>query len=148
MKRHEALVQVSRDHHFGLLLCWKLKQGISKDISVERMAKYIALFFSHNLDPHFAEEEETVFKILGESHPMIAEALAEHQSMREMVHRGFSSIAEVQDFRDLLENHIRREERQIFPEIERQATNQQLQDLINLPHVALKEPEYDDEFWK
>src|SRR5690606_465096 len=113
MKRHEALVQLSRDHHFGLLLCWKLKQGIAKNIAVERMARYIMLFFNHNLAPHFAEEEETVFKILGEKHPLISEATTEHEIMREMVARGFSVVAEIQGFRDLLEVHIRKEERQI-----------------------------------
>lgn len=148
MKRHEALVQLSRDHHFGLLLCWKLKQGIAKDITVERMARYISLFFTHNLDPHFAEEEETVFKILGEKHPLISEALTEHQILREMVARGFNDIPEIKGFRDLLEVHIRKEERQIFPEIERQASERQLQELLDLPHPALKEPEYDDQFWK
>ncbi len=148
MKRHEALVQLSRDHHFGLLLCWKLKQGIAKDITVERMARYISLFFTHNLDPHFAEEEETVFKILGEKHPLISEALTEHQILREMVARGFNDIPEIEGFRDLLEVHIRKEERQIFPEIERQASERQLQELLDLPHPALKEPDYDDQFWK
>lgn len=148
MKRHEALVQLSRDHHFGLLLCWKLKEGIKKDISAERMATYIKLFFDHNLDPHFTEEEETIFKILGEKHPLISEALTEHQIMREMVSRGFSNTAEVQGFRDLLEVHIRKEERQIFPEIEREATPRQLADLLTLPHQQLKEPIFEDEFWK
>lgn len=148
MKRHEALVQLTRDHHFGLLLCWKLKQGIAKDITVERMARYISLFFTHNLNPHFAEEEETVFKILGEKHPLISEALTEHQILREMVARGFNEIPEIEGFRDLLEVHIRKEERQIFPEIERQASERQLQELLDLPHPALKEPDYDDQFWK
>lgn len=148
MKRHEALVQLSRDHHFGLLLCWKLKQGITKNIAVDRMARYISVFFSHNLAPHFAEEEETVFNILGEKHPLISEARTEHEIMREMVARGFRNSAEIQGFRDLLEVHIRKEERQIFPEIERQATERQLQELLALPHPVLKEPEYDDEFWK
>lgn len=41
MKRHAALVQLSRDHHYGLLLCWKLKEGLKKEIEVERMSKYI-----------------------------------------------------------------------------------------------------------
>lgn len=112
------------------------------------MGSYIQVFFDHNLDPHFKEEEETVFKILGEEHPLISEALTEHQIMREMTGRGFRSIEEVQGFRDLLEVHIRKEERQIFPEIERQATERQLQELLALPHPVLKEPAYDDEFWK
>ena len=148
MKRHEALVQLSRDHHFGLLLCWKLKEGIKKNIAVERMAAYIKLFFRHNLDPHFTEEEETVFPVLGNDHPFIADALTEHGVLRGMAGQEFKTPQDVQAFRDLLEIHIRKEERQIFPEIERQATPKQLAELLALPHQELKEPIFEDEFWK
>lgn len=35
MKRNENLVPLSRDHHFGLLCCWKIRQGIKKEVSQE-----------------------------------------------------------------------------------------------------------------
>ena len=124
MKRHEALVQLSRDHHFGLLLCWKLKEGLKKDISVERMSKYIVLFYEQNLKPHFAEEEETIFLILGNSHPLIEEAISQHRELEKMISDGFETPEQIQTFRDLLELHIRTEERQIFPEIENTATEE------------------------
>ena len=95
MKRHEALVQLSRDHHFGLLLCWKLKEGLKKDISVERMSKYIVLFYEQNLKPHFAEEEETIFLILGNSHPLIEEAISQHRELEKMISDGITTIIEV-----------------------------------------------------
>ncbi|MDN3607849.1 hemerythrin domain-containing protein [Kaistella yonginensis] len=148
MKRHDALVQLSRDHHFGLLLCWKLKEGLKKEISVERMAKYIELFYQHNLKPHFAEEEQTIFKILGEEHSLIKEAISQHQIFHKMIEDGFETTEHIENFRALLEIHIRTEERQIFPEIEKQATEEQLQAILKLEHPELKEPEYDDIFWK
>ena len=148
MKRHDALVQLSRDHHFGLLLCWKLKEGLKKEIAVERMEKYIRLFYSTNLKDHFAEEEESIFKILGNDHPLIAEAISQHQIFRKMVENGFKNPEEIETFRALLELHIRTEERVIFPEIEKQATDEQLEAILNLNHPELKEPEYDDLFWK
>ena len=148
MKRHEALVQLSRDHHFGLLLCWKLKEGLKKNISVERMSQYISLFYEHNLKPHFTEEEETIFKVLGEEHPMIKEAISQHRIFQQMIDDGFKTSEQIETFHHLLELHIRTEERQIFPEIERIATDEQLQKLVEMPHKELKEPEYDDVFWK
>ena len=148
MKRHDALVQLSRDHHFGLLLCWKLKEGLKKEIAVERMEKYIRLFYSTNLKDHFAEEEESIFKILGNDHPLIVEAISQHQIFRKMVENGFKNPEEIETFRALLELHIRTEERVIFPEIEKQATDEQLEAIINLNHPELKELEYDDLFWK
>jgi len=148
MKRHEALVQLSRDHHFGLLLCWKLKEGLKKDISVERMSKYIVLFYEQNLKPHFAEEEETIFLILGNSHPLIEEAISQHRELEKMISDGFETPEQIQTFRDLLELHIRTEERQIFPEIENTATEEELQNLLKQNYPELKEPEYEDLFWK
>ena len=148
MKRHEALVQLSRDHHFGLLLCWKLKEGLKREVSVERMSKYIGLFYLQNLKPHFAGEEESIFKVLGEEHPLIKEAISQHRIFKKMIEDGFKTPDQIEEFRTLLELHIRTEERQIFPEIETQATDQQLKDLLKLDHPELKEPEYDDIFWK
>lgn len=148
MKRHEALIQLSRDHHFGLLLCWKLKEGLKKEIAPERMAKYIALFYEQNLKPHFAEEEETLFPLLGNSHPLIAEAISEHRTFEKMIAEGLQNKEQIQDFRALLDSHIRKEERQIFPAIEEHATEEELENLLKLDHPALKEPEYEDLFWK
>ena len=148
MKRHEALVQLSRDHHFGLLLCWQLKEGLKKDISVERMSKYIVLFYEQNLKPHFAEEEETIFLILGNAHPLIEEAISQHRELEKMISDGFETPEQIQTFRDLLELHIRTEERQIFPEIENTATEEELQNLLKQNYPELKEPEYEDLFWK
>lgn len=148
MKRHKALVQLSRDHHFGLLLCWKLKEGLKKDISVERMSKYIGHFYLKNLKPHFAEEEEMVFDILGNQHPLIKEAVSQHRTFEKMISNGFETPQQIQDFKDLLELHIRTEERQIFPAIEEKATDKQLENLLKQNYPELKEPEYDDIFWK
>lgn len=148
MKRHEALVQLSRDHHFGLLLCWKLKEGLKKNIEPERMAKYIQLFYSHNIAPHFQEEEDTIFRILGPDHYLIKEAMEQHRDMKNRVGSKLNTAQEIEEFRELLERHIRTEERQIFPEIERQATEAQLEELLQLDHAALKEPDYEDVFWK
>ena len=138
MKRHEALVHLSRDHHFGLLLCWKLKEGLKKDISVERMSKYIVLFYEQNLKPHFAEEEETIFLILGNAHPLIEEAISQHRELEKMISDGFETPEQIQTFRDLLELHIRTEERQIFPEIENTATEEELQNLLKQNYPELK----------
>ena len=148
MKRHEALVQLSRDHHFGLLLCWKLKEGLKRGISTERIEKYIGLFYLQNLKPHFKEEEETIFKVLGEEHPLIKEAISQHRTFQKMIEDGFENPEQIETFRALLELHIRTEEREIFPEIEKQATDKQLEDILKLAHPELKEPEYDDIFWK
>ena len=71
-----------------------------------------------------------------------------HQIFHKMIEDGFETTEHIENFRALLEIHIRTEERQIFPEIEKQATEEQLQAILKLEHPELKEPEYDDIFWK
>ena len=41
MKRDKNIIPLSQDHHFGLLSGWKIKQGIKKNISYERIKNYI-----------------------------------------------------------------------------------------------------------
>ena len=55
IKRHQALVAFSKDHHFGLLLIWKIKQGLANAIRVERITNYILYFFEEYLLQHFKE---------------------------------------------------------------------------------------------
>ena len=41
LKRNPNLVPLSREHHFGLLFAWKLKQGLAKNTSLETMRDYV-----------------------------------------------------------------------------------------------------------
>src|SRR5690606_3210653 len=57
IKRHKALQGVSREHHHGLLLCWKIRTGLAKNISPDRIKTYVDWFFDVYLRPHFELEE-------------------------------------------------------------------------------------------
>ena len=61
LKRHQAIVSFSKDHHFGLLLVWKIRQGLVKDIDAERISNYVLFFFKEDLVKHFREEEQFLF---------------------------------------------------------------------------------------
>lgn len=148
MKRHEALVQLSRDHHFGLLLCWKIKEGLKRDVEPQRIAKYVKFFYESHLKDHFAEEEQHIFPVLGNENPMVAEALSQHREIEKMANQDLATGEELTSFKDLLEKHIRFEERQLFQEIQEKATEEQLENLLIIDFHDLKEPDYDDEFWK
>jgi hypothetical protein len=79
------------------------------------------------LRPHFREEEEVLFPLVAhfeEARPLLVEALLDHQRLRALVAR----VATVTDVRpcireigELLEAHVRREGRELFPLIERHA---------------------------
>ncbi len=61
IKRNENMVPLSRDHHFGLLFCWKIRQGLKAKIDLERIRKYILHFWKSHLEQHFKEEETLLF---------------------------------------------------------------------------------------
>ena len=126
--RHPSLISLSHDHHHGLALalrCRKQALGQIKPMGLqglEERAGEVKEFFSKNLERHFQAEEEVLFPIIrscaSESHPMVEELIEEHKQIRKEVARleekaGLSKI--LFDLGDLLERHIRREERELFP---------------------------------
>lgn len=66
MKRNENLVPLSRDHHFGLLCCWKIRQGIKKEVSYERIKNYINYYWEKNLHKHFKTEDDVLPELSNE----------------------------------------------------------------------------------
>ena len=151
IKRHEALVSFSRDHHNGLLLVWKVRQGLNKDIDPTRIGKYVLFAFDVELAPHFRDGEEWLFASLPDENPGRNRAEKDHAALRETISsiRGTGATRELlEDFANGLENHIRFEERELFNEI------QQLPDEILLPiaerfkdHYCAKDDGWEDKFW-
>lgn len=122
LERHPLLRPVSREHHDGLLLCWKIREGLERGTEVWRIQEYCTHFFTARLLPHFAVEEEAVFPILGTSHPLIARAMEEHRRLTHLfISAGITADALPAIAKELAD-HIRFEERQLFPLIEEVAT--------------------------
>lgn len=96
----------------------------------------------------FADEEDTIFLLLGNERPLIKKAISQHQELEKIISDCFETPEQIQIFRDLLELHIRKEEGQIFREIEKTATEEELQNLLKQNYPELKEPENEDLFWK
>lgn len=148
IKRNEAIQPVSRDHHHGLLLCWKIKAGMAKEIPVNRIKKYCDWFFKYHILPHFLVEEKYMFPILGRDNELVQKALADHQRLRAL----FTSNEEIKESLELIEaslkDHIRFEERILFNEIQKIATQEQLKTIEEHHHHQRFEENNEDEFWK
>src|SRR5690606_7162527 len=84
LKRDPHLKAVSRDHHHGLLLCWKIREGFKREIGLERMKQYTDWFWATHLVDHFAIEEKYIFSILGDDHELVKKALAEHRRLKRL----------------------------------------------------------------
>ena len=148
IKRHKAIQPSSREHHQGLLLSWKIRTGLSKGVSTDRIKTYVDWFYKTYLIPHFEEEEKHLFPILGNNNILVKKAIAQHRRLD----RRFSITSELKKSLNLieeeLEQHIRFEERVLFNEIQKVATEQQLQFILEHHSESNFFESSTDRFWE
>ncbi len=152
MKRHAGIIPLSRDHHFGLLCCWKIRQGIRKGVATERIKSYIEYFWSAHLKKHFSEEESL---LLAGRHndELCSRAVREHHQLQEeiAVLKDDSSEERLLCFADLLDDHIRFEERILFPHLEKTLPEETLATIgkeLEALHATPVPDDYPDAFWE
>ncbi len=117
LKRHPAIVSFSKDHHFGLLLVWKIRQGLAKEVDAERISNYILFFFTEDLEKHFKDEEQLLFCKLPVNDTLRKQAEKEHQSIYNLINaiqKNKNDTDLIRRLADDLERHIRFEERELF----------------------------------
>jgi hemerythrin-like domain-containing protein len=147
-KRHKALQPLSREHHHGLLLSWKIRNGFNKNVDPIRIKTYTDWFFETHLIPHFEMEENHIFSILESDNELIKRALAEHRRLKRLFSETEVEAKTLSKIEEELEQHIRFEERVLFPEIQKVATEEQLLHIEKIHHQEPFEDNLDDEFWK
>ncbi len=147
IKRHPALQQFSREHHFGLLLCWKIREGFRREINPQRMKKYTEWFFNTHLKPHFEAEEEFMFSLLSDDDKLKKRALKEHRKLERLFHDEEDINRALSLIEEELEQHIRFEERILFNEIQKVATEEELMKIEEM-HQEPLEDDWGDTFWK
>lgn len=131
-----------------MLLCWKIRAGIKKEVEADRIKKYADWFYQNHLLPHFELEEKYVFTILGAENQLVAKAILEHERLKSL----FEATTEIEENLHLIEeelqDHIRFEERVLFNEIQKCATPAQLQ-TMQLYHTDEKFVDnVTDPFWE
>ena len=131
MTRHPSLSRLTKDHHRGIALalrCRKQALGQIRPTGIQGLqarAKELTDFFARNLDGHFRAEEGILFPFVAKAHPdaglLIESLLREHEKIR----RGVACLAAetnpaklLFELGDVLEKHIRREEKELFPLVE------------------------------
>lgn len=130
--RHPSLILLSHDHHHGLALalrCRKQALGQLKPMGaagLRERAHEFQEFYRANLLAHFRAEEEVLFPCLRqavtEGGAMIDELERDHATLRAAIPRleaGVGLAKLIFDLGDLLERHIRKEERELFPLFEK-----------------------------
>jgi hemerythrin-like domain-containing protein len=152
IKRSKQLAPLSREHHDGLLFGWKIKQGINNNTPTFKLRKFTMWFWQQYIKQHFFKEEKILLPHLPADDEMVVRLKTEHDDIRELI-LGLDDEADKQTLIilcDFLDKHIRFEEREFFPYIEKKLTTQQLnevfEELEKVPH-AYTEAWDDDEFW-
>ena len=149
IKRSEQLAPLSRDHHEGLLLVWKIRQGIKLKIEKESISKYCSWFWQHHLQEHFRKEEQFLLQIIPSSHELMQQMFSEHELIKEQLHEldQKSAYEKLEQFAQTLNDHIRFEERKLFSEIENTATPEQLDQIAKELNDEKVTAVWNDEFW-
>ena len=151
LKRSEQLKSLSREHHSGLLFSWKIKEGVRIGVSTDRLKNYLNYFVNEHLIDHFEKEEKLLFDKVDD--PVCIQAKKDHSVLKAQVQTiNVSPVIDAKNFIDFIEilnDHIRFEERVVFPLLEKVLDIQTLNsinDELELADHAFKD-EYPDEFW-
>ena len=147
LKRVLELQPLSHDHHHGLQLCWKIRTGFSKQVEVERIKNYADWFFTNHLVPHFELEEKYIFTILDQKNEFVKQALTDHRRLKRLFSETTNLEKSLGLIEEELEKHIRFEERILFPEVQKEATPEQLAEIAKIHDHELFVENNDDPFW-
>jgi iron-sulfur cluster repair protein YtfE (RIC family) len=144
MKRHASLIPLSHDHHMSLLLSQVLKKdapqfkGMSKE--PKDKAEYIKTHYQTHLIKHFETEEKMLFPFVKgrdkDIDALIEELIKDHREIAKSV---LSINVEAADLTEhlnslgeMIDGHIRKEERILFEKIPLVFSEEELQPLANL----------------
>ena len=123
MKRHPALAPLSRDHHHALVAARALCRANREEAS--RAAQQFLAFWEADGQAHFRVEEELLlpaYAVHGDPrHPVVVQTLVDHMTIRRDANIAASG-APVETLQGLgvhLAAHVRLEERELFPLVER-----------------------------
>ena len=118
VKRVPELRDLSDDHHTGLVLARRCLQAgrPDSDLSTEAVWNQVLEAFMNHLEPHFQIEEQHLLpglETLGEA-SLVQRIREDHSALRMLRDTDAVTGSLLERFGQLLETHIRFEERQVF----------------------------------
>jgi len=119
MRRHQQLQDLSREHHTALQLALRARRAVESGDAAQIAASAAACIeaFSVELDPHFVIEENELLSALARQgeHDLVQRTLAEHEQLRDLiVQLAQPDATALRSFAELLNAHVRFEERELF----------------------------------
>jgi hemerythrin-like domain-containing protein len=132
MLRDPSLIPLSHQHHNGLALCVLTERSLRDDPSppnVEKLARKAIDRYELELTNHFDLEERILFPAI--ESPLVPGLIADHRRIEALIGslRAAPSAGLLLEFTDLLRAHIRREENELFEDIQRRLPRETLDSL-------------------
>ena len=146
MLRDKNLIPLSHQHQRALALCVRLNRALEGDeVDADAWQAEIAQLFEQEVRFHFAAEEKEVFPRaaqFAELRDLVQELLAEHAALRglfaQAAERGLDLLGLAQ-FEGKLSGHIRKEERQLFEEMQKRMSAEEMGAMGAALELALAE---------
>lgn len=133
MLRDKNLIPLSHQHQRALALCVRLDRAIhAGEVDQEAWQAEIQQIYEQEIAAHFAAEEKALFPVAAkfpELQPLVSELLTGHAVLRDFFGRAAARTlhgAGLQALVEKLASHIRKEERQLFEEMQRLMTAEEL----------------------
>jgi hemerythrin-like domain-containing protein len=126
MLRDKSLVPLSRQHQHALALCVRINRApLASPRELQAWQAEVEQHFALEIQYHFVTEEREVFPLAQQQDqlaPLVEELLAEHGQLRDYFDRAKARELDgptLRRFAETLTNHIRKEERQLFEEMQK-----------------------------
>ncbi len=148
IKRSKLLLPLSREYNHSLLLCWKIRTGLKKSVDINRIKTYTDWFFKNNLLSHFTVEEDFIFPLLGNNNPLTKKALADHRRLRRLFENNQDIERSLSLLEEELEKHIRFEKLKLLNEIQKIASDKELDLIMKIYSETMIYEDWGDPFWE
>ncbi len=136
MLRDPSLVPLSRQHQHALALCVRIRRALEAgNAGVNAWSTEVRDAFAREIGVHFAAEEALVFpeaRQFASLAPLVDDLLSDHAALRDYFQRaeaGTLDAAALADFALRLDDHIRKEERQLFEQMQDQVPRDRMDKL-------------------
>lgn len=150
IKRSEQLAPLSRDHHEALLFVWKIRQGLKNGTDPKIISEFVNWFWKNHLQEHFREEEQILAPWLPADNILLRRMLEDHQEIEAQIHinENISDSHLLEQIAEKVNDHVRFEERELFPFAEKQIPAERLDHIMQ--QLLVEKPPgtiWENEFW-
>jgi iron-sulfur cluster repair protein YtfE (RIC family) len=145
MLRDPNLIPLSHQHQHALALCVRIERArLADSTELHAWHQEIDQHFQQEIQYHFAAEEAVVFPAaqrFRELVVLVAQLVEEHRTLREdfaQAREGALTPERLREFAARLSAHIRKEERQLFEELQRRLSSAEIVELGERLKEALR----------